>query len=173
MKPIIFLDIDGVLTTNTEYSRPRTKFWAKYDIAKQLHIPYPFNAKCVAVFNSILEEIDVDIVLTSDWKLHYTLEEMDTIFKFNSVAKSPMDTTEISPISFTNYDKNRAHEIDIYRQKHKITHYVIIDDLDLEHYVPKERFVKTIEREGIKQSNVKQKILNILRNEQEQKKADN
>lgn len=166
MKPIIFLDIDGVLTTDTEYNRIRKKFWDKYDTAKQLRIPYPFNPGCVKVFNEILDETDADIVLSSDWRKYWDLEQLDTIFRFNKVVKSPMGKTGNFPTSFSAMDKNRAHEIDIYRKEHNITNYVIIDDLDLEHFVPIEHFVKTTDREGIKQSNVKQKILKVLKNEQ-------
>jgi hypothetical protein len=162
MKAIIFLDIDGVLTTDAEYMRSRTKFWDKYDEAKQLRIPYPFNPGCVKVFNEILEKVDVDIVLSSDWRRHYTLEELDKIFKFNKVIKSPMATTEICPCSFSQLDKNRAHEIELYVNKYKIEKYVIIDDLDLEYFCPVEHFVKTTDREVIKQSNIKQKILKVL-----------
>jgi hypothetical protein len=166
MKATIFLDIDGVLCGYNEYNRPRKKFWDKYDDAKQLKIPYPFNPGCVNILNEILEITDADIVLSSDWRFHFTLDELDKIFKFNKVIKSPIDVTGNFPMSFSQLDKNRAHDIDIYRQEHNIINYVIVDDLNLESYVPKERFVKTIEREGIKQCNIKQKILKILQYEQ-------
>jgi len=166
MKPTIFLDLDGVLCTFNEYMRPTSKFWQKHKEAKELRLPYQFNSKCVKVFNEILIITDADIVLSSDWRTHWNLQELDNIFKYNKVIKSPMDVTEVFPTSFSHLEKNRAHEIDIYRQKHNLENYVIVDDLDLLPFVPKERFVHTIEREGIKQSNVKQKILNILQYEQ-------
>lgn len=165
MKPTIFLDIDGVLATNSEYFTNKMKFWKKYPEMEKLKIKYRFNSGCVKVFNEILKITDADIVLTSDWREKITLDEMDNVFKFNNVIKSPIDATKIFPISFSNKDKNRANEIDIYRQEHNITNYVIIDDLNLEYYAPKEKFIKTIEREGIKQSGVKQKILKILQSE--------
>jgi hypothetical protein len=166
MKPVIFLDIDGILSTFGEYNRNRKKFWDKYEIANDLKLPYEFNSVCVKVLNEILKETDADIILSSDWRTHWNLQELDNIFKFNKVIKSPMDVTEVFPTSFMFLEKNRAHEIDIYRQKHNLENYVIVDDLDLLPFVPKERFVHTIEREGIKQSNVKEKILNILQYEQ-------
>jgi hypothetical protein len=112
--------------------------------------------------NEILKLTDADIVLTSDWRIHYSLQTLDNIFKFNKVIKSPIDITDVFPSSFQDMEKNRAHEIDIYIQKHNIELYVIIDDLDLSPYVPKNKFIMTIEREGIKQSNIKEKILKIL-----------
>jgi hypothetical protein len=163
MKPIIFLDIDGVLCTFGEYNRNRRKFWDKYDLAGTLRLPYEFNPKCVKVFNEILDETDADIVLSSDWRTHYNLQELDNIFKFNKVVKSPMDVTEVHPTSMSFLERNRGGEITMYLEKHPdITTYVIVDDLNLTKFVPEGHFVLTTEREGIKQSNVKQKVLKIL-----------
>jgi hypothetical protein len=162
MKPIIFLDIDGVMCCFSEYYSNRIKFQNKYKVAQELNIPYGFNPGCVKVLNEILKLTDADIVLISDWRTHYSLQTLDNIFKFNKVIKSPIDVTEIFPTSFQLMEKNRAHEIDIYIQKNNIELYVIIDDLDLSPYVPKNKFIMTIEREGIKQSNIKEKILKIL-----------
>jgi hypothetical protein len=165
MKPIIFLDIDGVMSTFNEYNRNRKKFWDKYDICETLRLPYEFNSGCVKILNEILQETDADIVLSSDWRMHWNLQELGNIFNFNKIIKCPIDVTEVIPTSLADLEKNRAHEIDIYIEKHSIENYVIIDDLNLLPYVPKNRFVQTIEREGLKQSNIKQKILKILQNE--------
>lgn len=162
MKATIFLDIDGVLTTNAEFMRSRTNFWKKHEDARILKIPYPFNPGCVKVFNDILEITDAEIVLSSDWRRYFTLEDLEKIFKFNKVIKSPMGVTEIQPCSFSMFDKNRAHEIELYVNKYKLEKYVIIDDLDLEYFCSVEHFVKTTDREGIKQLNIKQKILKVL-----------
>jgi len=166
MKPTIFLDIDGVLTTYYQYNSNRKKFQEKYELAHELKMPYAFDPKCVKVFNQILEITNADIVLSSDWRAHWSIQALDNIFKFNKVIKSPIDVTEVFPTSISYLEKNRAHEIDIYRQKHNLELYVIIDDLDLSPFVPKDKFVQTTEREGIKQSNIKEKILKILQYEQ-------
>lgn len=166
MKSIIFLDIDGVLTTEREYGKPRRKFWDKYDEAKQLRIPYPFNSGCVKILNEILKETDAEIVLTSDWKFHFGLKELDQIFKFNKVIKSPMNITKNDLSSLSNLDVNRGNQISIYIEDHKVNNYVIIDDLNLENYTVKDKFVKTNNKEGLKQCGIKEKILKILKHEQ-------
>lgn len=166
MKPIIFLDIDGVLCTFGEYYRNRKKFWEKYEFADTLKLPYEFNKGCVKVFNEILEKTDADIVVTSDWRTHYSVETLGNIFKFNSVIKSPIDVTDVEPTSMSYLERNRGHEIDIYIKKHMVEKYVIIDDLNLSKFVDSSKFVRTIEREGLKQSGIKEKILKILENEQ-------
>lgn len=168
----IFLDIDGVLATQKEFMRVRHSFHKKYDEAKQLHIPYPFNQGCVKVLNEILEETDAQIVLSSDWKLHWDLEELDKIFKFNGVIKSPITVTGSHPVSFGNLEKNRVNEIKKYREKHDVGEYVIIDDLHMDIYEI-ERFVRTKDREGLKQLGIKKKILKYLNDEPKQEATDN
>lgn len=166
MKPIIFLDIDGVLACTSDYFRSVKNFWEKYDFARDIGMQYRFNEGCVKVLNKILEITDADIVLTSDWRDDYDLQTLDNIFKFNKVIKSPIDVTDIYSKTMQELEKFRASEINDYIYKKNINNYVILDDLDLSPYVSEEKFIKTIVREGIKQSNIKEKILKILEYEQ-------
>jgi len=162
----IFFDIDGVITTIEEYYRSRRKYWDKYDAAKNLIVPYPFNIQCVSIFNEILSITGADIVLTSDWRNKWTIEELGVIFKMNNVIKSPIDITENFYTSMKNLDSDRAREIEEYITRKNITDYVIIDDLNLKPFLTDgHRFVKTIEREGLKQCSIKKKILKVLQNE--------
>jgi hypothetical protein len=162
----IFLDIDGVLATHKQYMMNRRKFWEKNEIAKDLRIPYPFDPKCVKVFNEILDATDADIVLSSDWKEHFSLEDMNKIFKFNGVNKSPINTTINEVASFGNQTMNRAYQIGKYITDYGITNYVVIDDLNVGKYMvitnDEDKFVLTQDFEGIKQLGIKEKILNIL-----------
>jgi hypothetical protein len=164
MKKIIFLDIDGVLATQMEFSPNVKEFHEKYEDAKKLHIPYPFNPDCVKIFNEILEETDAEIVLTSDWRNHWDLEELDQIFKFNKVNKSPFAVTGNHRVSMGNNEKNRLNEIKRYKEKHKIGAYVIIDDLHMDIYET-DRFVRTTDNDGLKQDGIKKKIIDFLNRE--------
>lgn len=142
----------------------REKFYQKYNEAKQLNIPYPFNKECVEILNSILTETDAQIVLSSDWKLHWDLEELSQIFKFNGVIKSPIDVTGKHSVSIGNLERNRINEIKMYMEKHDVGSYVIVDDLHMDIYeIP--RFIRTKGSEGLKQLGIKKKILNFLNNE--------
>jgi hypothetical protein len=87
---VIFLDIDGVLATNKEFATNRTKFREKYLWAKELRVPYGWNKGCVEVFNEILDATNSEIVISSDWRFHWDLDELDKIFKVNGVKKSPI-----------------------------------------------------------------------------------
>lgn len=168
----IFLDIDGVLATHKEFMRIRHSFHKKYNNAKELNIPYPFNSGCVKILNEILDETNAQIILSSDWRNHWNLEELDKIFKFNGVIKSPIDVTGNHPVSFGNLEKNRINEIKKYYEKHDVGSYVIIDDLHMDIYEI-DRFVRTIDSEGLKQIGIKRKILKILNDESKQKTTHN
>ena len=164
MGKIIFLDIDGVLATNAEFYRVRRKFWDKYDTANNLRIPYPFNDKCVEIFNEILEKTGAEIVLSSDWRLHWNLDELRQIFEFNKVNKYPLDITEeLDSNLYITLEEERSAQIEKYLKTHEIENYVIIDDLNMKpNLMDDSHFVMTRCSEGLKQSNAKEKIIKIL-----------
>jgi len=154
------MDIDGVLATTHQYYTNRKNWHPTYDC-------YRFDEKCVKVFNNIIEKINPIIILSSDWKDHYSVEQMNEIFKWNEVNTIITDTTESSwAIIFKSaqqLEECRAHEILEYVKKHEIQNWVAIDDLNLSPWISVEHFVRTPRaNEGIKQSGIKNKILNIL-----------
>lgn len=158
---VIFLDIDGVLATEKEYMMNRTKFRKKNPEAAELNIPYPFNPDCVKIFNEILQETDAKIILSSDWRLHWNMDELDKIFKFNGVVKSPEGATGFSKRKMSStLSDDRVHQIKNYIESEQIMEWVAIDDLDLSEL--NERFVRTKDSEGLKQTGVKNKILKVL-----------
>jgi hypothetical protein len=75
--------------------------------------------------------------------------------------------TKNNPISFGNLEKNRAHEIDLFLKDFNFVNYVIVDDLNVGLYLSSknEKFVLTKDAQGLKQNNIKNKILKILSNE--------
>jgi len=163
MRPFIFLDIDGVLATSHQfYANP--KKWPDYG-------RYRFDDKCVKVFNQILDETNARIILSSDWKLHYSLEALNNIFEVNEIIEPITDIT----ISLwgekyrrvSQLEDCRAEEILDFVNRYDITNWVAIDDLDLSPWIT-DNFVHTPRvNEGIKQSGVKNKILRIIGNESE------
>jgi hypothetical protein len=160
-KQVLFMDIDGVLATMCQYlTSPRT-YHKEYNC-------YRFDDKCVKVLNSIIDNLsDPIIVLSSDWKVHYTLEQMNEIFKWNGVNKEISDFTMSAwGVEFKSYqqlEECRSYEILNYVERHQLTNWVAIDDLSLRKWIP-DNFVHTTEKEGIKQSGIKLKILNKLNN---------
>jgi len=165
---VIFLDIDGVLATTKQYFTNRTKFREKNIDAKELNLPYPWDKECVDVFNEILDATNAVIVLSSDWKHHWSLEEIDKVFKWNGVIKSPIAYTPNDSVSFGNLTMNRAWEIEKYIREVGVDDYVVIDDLWVNKYMKSNgsdhRAFITRESEGLKQTGLKDKIIKKLNN---------
>ena len=158
VKRYIFLDIDGVLATSAQ-------FWSKK--RHEVHDCYRFDAKCVKIFNEILEKTKAIIVLSSDWKDHYEIEAMNNIFEWNGVQgiiseyTPPLWGVEFFRVS--ELEACRSAEILKYVKDNDVKKWIAIDDLDLSPYIEDENFVRTPRaNEGIKQSGVKEKILKRL-----------
>lgn len=170
-KSVIYLDIDGVLATHKQYliKKTSTSYLSEYNC-------YPYDGRCVKIFNDILEETDAEIILSSDWSLYYTLEQMDEIFKINGIIKSPYQIAHPKAFRLSaNAALNRGFSIDehLFFHQHEFSNYVIIDDLDITCYndswsqertVNYDNFVHCSrgDFEGIKQTEIKDKILKVL-----------
>ena len=156
-RPTIFIDLDGVLVTTRQH------------FAKKLHPKYmtcPFDSKCVKILNEIIEKTNPLIILSSDWKLRFKINELNEIFKDNGVNSI---ITNVTPDfwgtqfkSLQELDTCRGFEILKYVHQYQIEKYVAVDDMNLNGWIP-DHFVRcTHSTEGIKQSGVKEKILKIL-----------
>jgi hypothetical protein len=145
-----------------------------------------FNKKAIEILNEILEETNAEIVVSSDWKRWASVEEMGEYYESQGIKKKPIDFTKnLSqcdvPENFIwsprwDLEQSRSLEINQYLKDHpEITHWVAVDDLnmgipqtheswgDMEMDWGLTNFVLTPKsREGIKQSGIKDKILNFL-----------
>lgn len=158
-QPTIFLDLDDVMVTSNQY------FFSK---PHPVYDGMPFDRKCVKVINEIIERTNPIIIISSDWKLHYNLKQLNRIFVENKINAVVTDVTPDlwgHPYkSLSQLDECRAEEILKYQVDHAdvIDKWVAVDDLNLKSWIP-DNFVRcTRSNEGIKQTNVKEKILNIL-----------
>ena len=191
---VIFLDHDGVICLSNNWGG-RTKKWAKYrsenpDSSKEKKdAPVSFrfddfDTKSVKVLNEILEETGAEIVVSSDWKLYATLEELSEYYELHGIIKKPIALTpNLGKCTWYNniiwmwsprweLEMIRVIEIKQYLHDHpEITHWVSVDDLNMgkngEAWKDEwaiDNFVLTPKsNEGIKQSGIKEKILNYLR----------
>ena len=164
---IIFLDIDGVISTAQCWGKGEDNKWGAY----------MFDPKCVSVLNFILKETGAEIILSSDWKSHYTLFEMNEIFAHNGIIKGPIGfTPNFKTYTGDNLEGGRSDEIKDWLKLHAWkddTKWVAVDDLNMsEEYAEKlgkhytsglKNFVHCPKHmEGIKQCGIKEKILKFL-----------
>lgn len=165
----IFLDIDGVLSTDFEFWTNTQEFWLENIWAKKLKVPYPFYYKCVNEFNKILIEVsDIKIILSSDWRKHWNLEELDIIFKSNGVIQSPSDITKTD--GFSNWDmleRTRMGDIESYLISNDLidSNWIIIDDLNVRGFLPeehKDKFFLTNSFDGLSEEGIVERIIEKL-----------
>jgi hypothetical protein len=114
---VIFLDIDGVIALDYGLSLPRSEFL--------FETAYPFDIECVNVLNSIIEQTDAEIVLTSQWRNEYTINELNKIFELNRIIKKPVGfTIDLGGFS-------RSKEIEVFLESSVIQKFVILDDMEI------------------------------------------
>ena len=152
---ILFLDIDSVICTSSCYGRGRENKWDAY----------MFDPKAVAVLNFILQETGAEIILSSDWRHTYTLQEMREIFCHNNVIKGPIGFTERSNTYTGDNLAGRADEIKHWLKVHAWKddiNWCCVDDVNMEEALFPNFVRCPNENEGIKRCGVKEKIINIL-----------
>jgi hypothetical protein len=186
---VIFLDNDGVICLYNNWGG-RTKKWAKYrsenpESSKSIsdgpvNVRFDdFDQKAIKVLNEILEETGAEIVVSSDWRYHATLEELGEYYLSQGILKKPIGITKRlgecdQPENFIwsrqwDLEQSRSLEILQYlRDNPEVTEWVAIDDLDMGNGEEWKKwgltnFVLTPKStEGIKQSGIKEKVIKYL-----------
>jgi hypothetical protein len=159
---IIFLDIDGVICLSWGSRFRKIKRWELEGGEGEPPVTIrldDFDKMAVDVLNDIILTSGADLVISSDWRLYATLDEMKDLFHQFGVIKGPIDfTPELQ--TTTKHANIRVGEINLWLSKHtEVTKWVAIDDMDLSEL---DNFIKTREREGLKQCNISNKILRYL-----------
>ena len=198
---VLFLDNDGVICLSENWGGRNKKkregikkgLISSNAMAYELPVEYRFDNfddKAIKVLNSILEKTGEEIVVSSDWRHHASLEEIGEYYLSQGIIKAPIaftsTTEEVEPelwkvLRFrADLELERSIEILYWLNKHpEVTHWVAVDDLDMsveylsKHFAHKDgldekpgltNFVHTPKsNEGIKQSGVKEKILKFLK----------
>ena len=198
----IFLDHDGVICLFNNWGS-RSKKWAKYRSAnpdsslefkdKPVNCRFDdFDTKAIKILNEIIEQTGCEIVVSSDWRLHATLEELGDYYISQGIIKRPIAVTDIFKDLFpkewnafrfrAELELERSMEIGHWLENHpEVTHWVAVDDLNMSsEFLSKyfsdgesdknpglSNFVLTPKSsEGIKQCGIKEKIIKFLTNEE-------
>jgi len=198
---ILVLDNDGVICLHNNWGGRNKK--RREGIKKglipnnamnyELPVEYrfdDFDDKAIKVLNDILEETGAEIVVSSDWRYHASLEELGEYYESQGIIKKPISVTsrveDIEPGMWkklryrADLELERSIEILDWLENHpEVTHWVSVDDLNMsveylsKHFTNQEdpnakagltNFVLTSKSgEGIKQSGIKEKIINYLK----------
>lgn len=155
---VIFLDNDGVicLANNWGSRHKKQKEWGGRKLSmsmREIPLEYRFDnfdPKAVKVLNSILEETGAEIIVSSDWRLHATLDELGDYYESQGIIRRPVGFTEV--FHFTNWkeegfvpdheefpwsrtdDREQERHFEIkrwLRDNPQVTHWVAIDDLNM------------------------------------------
>jgi hypothetical protein len=191
---VIFLDNDGVLCLSSNWGsryKKQSKWGGRKLSITNREIPVEyrfdnFDKKAVKTLNLILDETGSEIVISSDWKHHATLEELGDYYLSQGIIKKPIAVTpNLSQCTWYedwmwskqwDLEMSRVIEIKQYLHDHpEITNWVAIDDLNMgktgmyygssfEHDWGLDNFVYTpLSNEGIKQTGIKEKVISYLR----------
>jgi hypothetical protein len=198
---VIFLDHDGVICLQNNWgsrSKKQQKWGGRKPFMSLKDIPIEyrfdnFDKKAIKVLNQILEETEAEIVVSSDWRLHSTINELGDYYESQGIIKKPIDVTEV--FNFTKWleEKRIPEDFPWYRphsleqERHfeikewlnsnpQVTHWVAVDDLNMGIHIEASRygahdrdwglenFVWTPrDWEGIKQTGKKEKIISFFK----------
>jgi len=183
---VIFLDNDGVICLSgnwgSRYKKQRRVYTQSNPRPINEEIPVDlrfdnFDRKAITILNEILEETGAEIVVSSDWRLYANLEELGQYYESQGICKKPIGVT-LRQRDFDEdgaaifgwkgwTERSRCVEIQKWLTDNEVTHWVAVDDLNMsdEYLQPGlKNFVLTPRsNEGIKQSGIKEKIINYLK----------
>lgn len=180
---VLFLDHDGVICLMSNFGTRFKKGKGHLTDDSVLKRFDNFDKKAIKTLNDIIEKTGCEIVVSSDWKIWATVEEMGEYYEYHGIIKKPIDfTPSINDVDVPkdfkwdhNYDleQTRTLEIKDWLEKHPdVTQWVAVDDLfmgitqndkvedkvwGLKNFV----WCPTI-YEGIKQTGIKGKIIEFL-----------
>lgn len=160
----IFLDNDGVICLSNNWGGRFKKFKqfqkdnpdTEFVNDKNIPVEYRFDnfdEKAVKVLNEILEETGAEIIVSSDWKKHATLEELGDYYESKGIIRRPIAVTDLFAHKAVEWDESGfipkdfpwwrydsleqerhfeiLHFLKENTQEMGITHWVAIDDLNM------------------------------------------
>lgn len=131
-RKVIFIDIDGPLAWAT-WDMGRVKINEGTD--REFTIPYPLVKEDCDALQTICEATNAELVLSSDWKTHYTLRQMSDVFIENRIYARLIDITTHqrlwNKLSNPSIDWERAAQVVKWAKDNKITNWIAIDDMNL------------------------------------------
>ena len=135
-RPLIFLDIDGVLVSGDGMAKHRCS--------------HRFDANCVAALNALIKETGAKVVVSSVWRILQTTYTLSVILQAGGVdAATPEVVLVVGKTPVLNV--HRGFEITRWLTDNNQTNrnYIVIDDDSDMEGIPPERFFKTLFQTGL------------------------
>ena len=127
---VIFVDIDGPLAFNSSGE-------GDIKIRDGLTLVYAWNEKACEALAKIIKKTGAKVVISSDWKKYYSVEEFNEIFEFYKIPPVVIDATSQQKAKLSSpYSMDRAYQIMRWLEKraNDIESWVAIDDLHISEY---------------------------------------
>ena len=161
----IFLDIDGVFNS-TDYCNSieyltETSGMSDAQIMLIAHHTH-LDPKAIELFDQLVERSGATVILSSTWRVRYSVDEMNEMLKGRGAKFQLADRT---PVLFGKLSSRipRGKEIAEFLKKNKPESFVILDDHDdMLHLKP--QLIQTNPRHGLTPDDV-EKALKILNGE--------
>jgi hypothetical protein len=130
-RKIIFIDIDGPLA------------WATWDNGTvtikgrggDFTIPYAWVEEDCQALQKICDETNAELVVSSDWKKHFSFNQLKHIFHYYGIYTPVIDITTHqklwNKLSKPSIEWERASEITKWVKDNKISNWISIDDMQL------------------------------------------
>jgi hypothetical protein len=132
-RKIIFIDVDGPLAWGTWNEGKVTITGGVEDF----QIPYPWVKEDCEALQKICSETNAELVISSDWKKHFTFNQLKRIFWHYGITARLIDITTHQDLwnkmSRSSLEHERALEVAKWVKDNKISNWIAIDDLDLYH----------------------------------------
>lgn len=166
MKPhLIFLDIDGVLTSRVSMQYPGIGGCYRGVYLDGVHFYNQFDPDCVERLNRLVKETNADIVISSTWRKNFELVQIRQYFKHQGcqadiVGKTPNDWY-LKDGETDYYGRKwscRGQQIEQWRNSlnDKRPFVIFDDDADMGPYM--DRLVKTDHELGLQDAEVEKAI---------------
>lgn len=127
---IIFIDIDGPLAWSTCDGRITLN-----EASETFTIPYPWVEEDCQALQKICNETNASLVVSSDWKIHFSIIQLKRIFQYYGVHAPIVDITTHQDLwnkmSRPSLEWERAAQIVKWVNDNKVKNWVAIDDLNL------------------------------------------
>ena len=131
-RKIIFIDVDGPLAWGT-WGDGRVTL---NEASKTFTIPYPWVEEDCQALQKICDETNASLVVSSDWRKHFSIIQLKRIFQYYGVITPIVDITTHqylwNKMSRPSIEWERAAEITKWVKDNKITNWISIDDMKLD-----------------------------------------